>query len=246
MDLTGACSSGWFLVGRPPWAAAGPLAGSGVPNTGPPILPRCSRQPGSNGVVLNVSANLPELVAIPHPAVIALLLPKRPPRQTQNLVSSFRCDILQRLQQFRHSNMRRQQQVHVVRHHHKGVKCIVVQRTLAVVDGVNDDPSNFRPAQVQRSSGGFVEQTIHRHECPARAQVSRRKNSVRRQTAMQPPGQKKRLVERVEMRKSPAIGAHRHIVRQALQKSQEFVELESRPGGRLRPRGAAPPRPTTA
>ena len=63
---------------------------------------------------------------------------------------------------------------------------------------------------------------------------------MRGETSVEPPGQEKRFAERVPMGKAAAIEAHREMVSKTREKSQVFVEVHSRPGGRLRPRGAAP------
>src|SRR2546426_6645062 len=106
-------------VGRPPWAAAGPLAGFPAPRTRPRVLVGRGCQPGSYRISLNVGANSLDFLAVSHEMIIALFLPERSPGQAEYLVGSLGGDALQRAQRFGHRHLRCEQYMDVIRHDHK-------------------------------------------------------------------------------------------------------------------------------
>src|SRR5438270_7977301 len=99
-----------------------------------------------------------------------------------------------------------------------------------------------RLAEVDRSSAGFVQQSIHSGKCPSRVESLRRVGPVRRQTVVETPCEEDRLVNLMEVRQSPPVERHTCLVA----RYYGILTNDDQPtGGRLRTKlrtkGSAPP-----
>jgi hypothetical protein len=102
--------------GGPPWAAAGPLAGLFFCGARPRVVLRRLDQPRLDRVLLDVRSKPIELLAIPHPMIVALLLPEGLAGQAQDLIGPLGGNSLERSQQLGQGHLRGDQQVEVIGH----------------------------------------------------------------------------------------------------------------------------------
>ena len=58
----------------------------------------------------------------------------------------------------------------VIWHHYEGMQLIVPEDIGVVVDGFHNHVRDGRLAEVDRSSAGFVQQSIHSGKCPSRVE----------------------------------------------------------------------------
>jgi hypothetical protein len=219
-----------LVVGRAPWPAAGPLAGS-LPRTRPPVILRHRDQSRPHRIRLDVPANPLHLLSIPYHVIVTLLLPEGLAGQPQNLVGPLGGDALQRPQQSGNLDLRSNQQVEVIGHDDIGMKHIVPEQVLAVLQGIDDDLSDPRLSQIQGTGSSLVEQPVHRDEGSPGGDAGVGEGSVGGQAPVQSPCHKQRPADGVPMWESPPVVVHAESVSRT---------SPSRPGGRLRPRGAAP------
>ena len=118
--------------------------------------------------------------------------------------------------------------MNVIWHHYEGMQSIMPEDIIAVVVvGFHNHVRGGRLAEVDRSSAGFVQQSIHSGKCPSRVESLRRESPVRRQTVVETPCEEDRLVNLMEVRQSPPVERH---------------TCDDQPtGGRLRTQGSALP-----
>ena len=98
--------------------------------------------------------------------------------------------------------------MNVIWHDYEGMQLIVPEDTGVVVDGFHNHVRDGRLAEVDRSSAGFVQQSMHSGMCTSRVGSLRRESPVRRQTVVETPCEEDRLVNLKEVRQSPLVERH--------------------------------------
>ena len=94
--------------------------------------------------------------------------------------------------------------MNVVRHHDIGVKLVVSNIPLVVVNGFDYHLCDLRPSKVQRARAGVVEEAVHRHEGLSGG-GGRGEAAIRREAAMQAPGDEDGLPEGVIVRQAASV-----------------------------------------
>ena len=213
-DLWGRLFTCWPISNRPcPGYSASPSLRS-RPRwdacTRPRKRFRCCNNPGLHRIPFNVSHNILKLSIIPNESVITLILPKRPPHNTQHLIPLPRRESLERLHKRRHLDQRRNQKMNVVGHDDKCMQIIVPP--ILIPNRVGHHFSHLRPLQVQRPRDGVIEQPVHGDKGLSRRD-RRWERSIRRETSVQPPRQKDRFSYGVEVRQAATVkGRHKQGV----------------------------------
>ena len=98
--------------------------------------------------------------------------------------------------------------MNVIWHDYEGMQLIVPEDLGVVVDGFHNHVRGGRLAEVDRSSAGFVQQSIHSGKCPSRVESLRRESPVRWQTVVETPCEEDRRVNLMEVRQSPPVERH--------------------------------------
>ena len=94
--------------------------------------------------------------------------------------------------------------MNVVRHNNIGMELAVPHVLLFVVDGFDYHRGELRTAKVQRTSVSGVEKAVHRQEGLAGG-GRRRETAVRREAAMQTPGEEDGLSDGVIVRQAATV-----------------------------------------
>jgi hypothetical protein len=158
------------------------------------------------GVHFNVSGDSLKLFVTANLPVVALVLPKRTPGQTQQSVCLSSCKPFQRLHDRSDRHFGRDQHVYVVGHDYKAMEQILAW--IPVSNRFNHHLSDIESFQIQWAGRGLGKKTIHCQECLARC-CRLRKWPISGKTAMQTPGNEERSTDFVDVRQ-PASMKMRH------------------------------------
>jgi hypothetical protein len=96
-----------------------------------------------------------------------------------------------------------------------------------------------RLAEVNRSTAGFVQQPVHGGKCPSRVERVRRESPIGWQAVVETPCKEDRLVNLMEESGEVAAGKASYLSSGKSPRNSQTTA--SRPGGRLRTWGSAPP-----
>jgi hypothetical protein len=96
----------------------------------------------------------------------------------------------------------------------------VSQDVGVVLDGFHDHVGDGRLAQVEGSTAGFVQQSIHGGKCLSGVERIGRENPVGRQTVMEAPREEDGVFRLINVRKSPPVEGHTGGVPLTAQNSQ--------------------------
>ena len=96
----------------------------------------------------------------------------------------------------------------VIWHKHECTPEIVPEDIGVAGDGFPDPVRDGRLAEADRPIAGFVQQPIHGGKCLSRVECVRRESAVGWQTVVETPSQKDRLINLMEVRKSPPVERH--------------------------------------
>ena len=169
------------------------------PGAGPWKLFWRGRQLAPHRIHLDVIGNPLKLRLVADHPIKALVLPERLPGEAQNSVALPGSESLERLHHLGNLHQRSHQEMNVVRHHDIGVKLVVSQVPLSIANGSDHHVRDLRPAKVQRTSAGGVENAVHRQEGLS-GSGCRGETAIRRKAAVQAPGEEDGLSDGMIMR----------------------------------------------
>src|SRR5437016_6263509 len=89
--------------------------------------------------------------------------------------------------------------MNVVRHHDIGMELVVSEILISIVDGVDHHACNLGPSQEERAGDSKIENAIHGEEGSSGG-GHRGEGAIRRQAAMQTPGEEDGLADGMIMR----------------------------------------------
>ena len=89
--------------------------------------------------------------------------------------------------------------MNVVRHHDIGMELVVSEILISKVDGVDHHACNLGPPQEERAGDSKIENTVHGEE-GSTGGGHRGEGAIRRQAAMQTPGEEDGLADGMIMR----------------------------------------------
>ena len=202
------------------------------PGARPQKLPRLPRQPALHRIHLDVIRDPLKLHMVTDQPIIAFVLPERVSGETQNSIAFEGGESLERLHHFGDIGQRSHQEMNVVRHHDVGVK-LVVSFPLSIVDGVDYYGCDVGASKVKRTCAGVVEKPVHRHEGLSGG-ARRRESAIRREAALQAPGDEDGVSEGVVVRQAATVkGGHEERVGGEGGSSQEMQEGRLTIGRRL-------------
>ena len=98
--------------------------------------------------------------------------------------------------------------MNVVWHDRESVENIMPERAGVVLDGFYDHVCNGRVAEVERTTAGFLKQSVQGSECPTGADAGRWERSIVRQTAVQTPCEENGPFGFTDVRKPAAVQPH--------------------------------------
>jgi len=163
---------------------------------------------GLDRILFNVCPNPVEFYTGSNQTVKAFLLPERP-MSTEEKIGLVSRKSLEGTQPLAGKHMRSDQQMNMIRHHDESMEVVPEQLLFAVPQRRHHHLRNIRPPQKQRSIRARVQQPVDGYKCPARRNESGwREYPIPGQTAMQPEGDKQRLLNRVPMGQPPFIMPH--------------------------------------
>jgi hypothetical protein len=195
------------------------------PATGPRKLLGRFNQPRVDRIHLNVPSNAPKFRPIATQSIVTLVLPERPPSQTQDAIPLSRRESLERLHHFEYLHMGSDQQVHMIRHDGVRVKLVVLQMPLPIPNRLHHHIRDLRLPKIQRSGTSVVEQAVHGHEglsCGS----SRRESAVCGKATVESPSQEYRLAGRLIVRQSAGIEG-RHDIEVAAGQGNSFKSRQA-------------------
>ena len=161
-------------------------------------------QARSHWIVFDVGRNAFEFPRIAHDVVIALILPEGLACQAEQPIGRKGGEAFQRMRNFGDLYVWRDQQMNVIGHHNVSVELIEVQVILAVMNCVYSQSGYFRATQVKGARVAAIENGIHRDEGLAGSEVCW-ECAIRRQAAVQPPGDEGWLFFEEQMRQAAAV-----------------------------------------
>jgi len=106
-------------------------------------------------------------------------------------------------------HMRRNQQMHVIRHHHEGVQLVTMKPSFTVPDGIDRDLRDFVLPEENRTLSGPIQQAIHGNEGLSRGAASRRKNAALWKTSRKPKCDEHGAAHGIPMRQATFVSIHR-------------------------------------
>src|SRR5437016_3206656 len=102
--------------------------------------------------------------------------------------------------------------MNVVRHHDIGMELVVSEILISIVDGVDHHACNLGPPQEERAGDSKIENAIHGEEGSSGG-GHRGEGAIRRQAAMQTPGEEDGLADGMIMRQPATMeGGHEEKV----------------------------------
>ena len=170
--------------------------------------PRHASPGGRDRVALDVARNPLELSFVAYPTIVGFSLPELLPNPSQKLVRLPGRKPFDRLLQLAGRHLRRQQEMHMVGHHHPRVQAIVPRFALAKLERIGDKLRDLAPAMPGRAVAGSVQESVYGGKRFSTVQSLRPNLAVVRQRAVEPPGQEKRRSPGLPVRKAPAIEVH--------------------------------------
>lgn len=122
------------------------------------------RQTGRDRIELNVGPYVLELMGAPDPMIKGFILPEVFSSATKDAVGVARAHAFNSIGNLRDGSLRTDEQVDMVRHNHKSVKGVVVQRELSTMNGLQDGSSDARVLQPMRTGAAFVQEIVYELE----------------------------------------------------------------------------------
>ena len=102
--------------------------------------------------------------------------------------------------------------MNVIWHNYKSVQAIVPEDIGVVMDSFRDHVRDGRLAEAGGSIAGFVQQTVQGGKCLSGVERVGRESPVGRQTIVETPREEDRLIDLIEVRKSPPVERHTCVV----------------------------------
>jgi len=102
--------------------------------------------------------------------------------------------------------------MNVIRHDCEGVPHIVPKLVRVVVDGFYDHVSQSRLTKVERTAAGLIQQLVQHGKGFAGAEGGGGEASIRRQAAVETPGEEDRPLAFIDVRKASAVKCHARVV----------------------------------
>jgi hypothetical protein len=179
-------------------------------------------QPRRNRIVFDVTLDSLKLFFIANQVIVAFVLPKGSVVPAQNPIRFVTGVAFERTKLRGCVHMRRDEQMHVIRHDYEGVQIIAAETMLAIVDRPEHQFSDFGVSQEYRSTPRTIQQPVHGNKRLAGREAIRRKNPVVRQASMQAEGYKERLPDNVPMWQTALISVHACMVQENTFFSRSF------------------------
>ena len=93
----------------------------------------------------------------------------------------------------------------VVGHHNESVELVSFESILAILQSMDHQLRDLRPAKVERAGSGMIEQSVHRHKGLARGEPLRWEHAVGREASTKPESHEEPLTNRIRMGKAAII-----------------------------------------
>ena len=191
-----------------------------------------SRQARLNRIPLDIPTNPLTFLVAANQVIVALVLPERLRSfQTEHTMRLVRRESLERSEPLSRSHPRRDQQMHMVRHHCKGMQLVAPELLLSIDKCLPHHLRDLPLSQKNRPAPLTVQQPIHRHESLPGRQTLIWKSPPNRKASIQPERDKQSLAGHMPVRKASIIPHVRSVIWPA--ESSQTDHAGQKPGGRL-------------
>jgi hypothetical protein len=198
------CGAGWHPAAD--WQSATSGEGEGSKrgsSAGPEKRLWCCNQSRLNRIHFDVIDDPSKLSFVTNQAIIAFVLPKRSGKAQYPIGLPGRKS-LERVHRFGHFDVRRNQEMDMVRHNDIRMDLEMLQLLLPVMYCIHHQLRDIRAAKVKRAGAGVIEKAIHHNEGSSRGDRGR-KAPIGRKTAVQTPRQKHRPADCMQMRQAAGV-----------------------------------------
>jgi hypothetical protein len=100
----------------------------------------------------------------------------------------------------------------MVGHNHESVKFILSENARIVMQSLHDQIGNGRVSKIERTRTRLIKKTIHRGKCLSGWKRASCEGPMGRQAIVEAPGEKYRLLGKVDVRKTATIERHNELV----------------------------------